>query len=306
MKLSKIYNHYQEEINYDIAWDIMIFNKNNPDNKIILKEDSTRFWGADPFLFETNGILYLFYERYDKKKRKGDIVYRQVNKDFSLGKVYIAIEEKYHLSFPFIFEYNGNFFIIPESSSKNNIQIYKAEKFPEKWLLYKEILPNFPGLDTIILSLDMNNIVLYTSVGDSCNVENYVLTLDSDFNLKKKEKIKSLSSYGNRNAGRIINDGKNIVRVGQDCSNGNYGKGLIFYDAKNIKKEIEISNKWFRDDILPNNKKYCGIHTYNECNDNAVIDMKYLKKKSFSKKFTFFLTKSITYINRRLINQTKR
>ncbi len=301
MKLRRILEHYHEEMNYEIMWDIMIYDKTNPQKMIIAQEKLDRYWGADPFLIKHEGIQYLFYERYDRKTKKGVIAYRIVNSDYSLGKTHIAIEEDYHLSFPFIFEHNGNLFIIPESSSANCIQIYKAERFPEKWSLYKVIASEFPAVDTIVLNNDYSKVVLHTSVGDSCSVENYILTLDSDFNLIDKKKIKDFSEYGNRNAGRLIFEEDKIIRVGQNCTNGDYGKGIVFYDAKIIEKETELQAMWLKDFCDSQRDKYCGIHTYNECDGKVAIDMKYLLKKSWINRASFLFKKSVRYLKRRLV-----
>ena len=283
-------------------WDIMIFDKKNPANKIIVKEDSKRYWGADPFLFKYNGTIYLFYERYDCITRKGSLAYRIINKNFTVGPVNVVIEEGSHLSFPFIFEKDEEVYLIPESSSQNCIQVYKADCFPDKWSKHKVIAHNLAAVDTIVLKIenDNTNVWLHTSVGDSCNVENYFLILDNDFNLVKKEKAKSYSGYGNRNAGKIVYEDGKVYRIGQDCTNGEYGKGLVVYDVTNPKQEIELKYLSIFDFEIDKNENYCGVHTYNECGDLSVIDRKYLLKKPWIKRMAFVIRKGIGYILRRV------
>lgn len=73
---------------------------------IILK-NSFRYWAADPFIFNYNGELYIFAELYDYITRKGVIGYCKWN-GVRFGRWKKVIEEDYHLSYPYIFERDGN------------------------------------------------------------------------------------------------------------------------------------------------------------------------------------------------------
>ena len=47
--------------------------------------------------------------------------------------------------------------------------------------------------------------------------------------------VSSVGSYGIRNAGKILQLNGDIYRVAQDCSNGEYGKGIVLYKINKIK-----------------------------------------------------------------------
>ena len=75
-----------------------------------------RYWFADPFLFERDGITYLFFEAFDLVECKGKEAYSILCEDGTWSSLKVIIDEKYHLSFPNIFEYGGKMYIMPEMS----------------------------------------------------------------------------------------------------------------------------------------------------------------------------------------------
>ena len=299
MNFKKVMEHYSEEMNFEVLWDIMLINNADSSKRTVVKETSKRYWGADPFLFEHDGKTYLFYERYDRKKKKGLIAYRTVEEDLTYSDPQIAIEENFHMSFPHIFTYNEEIYIIPETSAVGQIRLYRALDFPSKWELVKTVLADFPAVDTIVFNSNEQGIVLHTSLGDSCKVENYIIECDNTFNFIKKYKVKDFSERGNRNAGKIKHRNGKMIRVGQDCSGKVYGKGLVMYECVHGNNEVETATISYRDFTMPDDG-YCGIHTYNELDDIRVIDLKYMFKKPWYKKITFLIKKCCNAVKRRL------
>jgi hypothetical protein len=44
-----------------------------------------------------------------------------------------VLEEPYHLSYPFVFEQDGQIWMIPESGAARGVYLYRAVTFPSKW-----------------------------------------------------------------------------------------------------------------------------------------------------------------------------
>ena len=59
------------------------------------------------------------------------------NESKFLGPV---LEENFHLSFPYIFEYKDKIFMCPETHQKKEIRIYICEDFPLKWKFHKTLI----------------------------------------------------------------------------------------------------------------------------------------------------------------------
>ena len=295
---SKYKAAYGKAFNEEMCWDIALRDITNGGMWKIIPMTSSRYWGADPFLWHHEDKLYLFYERYDCQRNIGELAVREVNSDLSTGQERCILCRPYHLSFPNVFEYKGEFFLIPETSANRSIEVYRAISFPDKWELYKTIVSNISAVDTIIFSQQDDRIILLTSFseGDACRVENWLLYLDEKFNLIRREKYKDFSDYGNRNAGKILQKGSESYRIGQDCRCGEYGKGLVYY-LLNAQEEKEVKICVLKDfGIL--NAKYDGIHTYNEHETIQTIDLRYKRKRSLWSKLCFLIYLGKAYVKR--------
>jgi hypothetical protein len=105
---------------------------------------------ADPFVINRNNKDYCFVEDYDYLCERGRItVYELTPSEARL--IGVALEEPFHLSFPYIFEYKGNLFMCPETSANVDIRIYRCVEFPSKWILEKIIMKDISAADNIIL-----------------------------------------------------------------------------------------------------------------------------------------------------------
>ena len=125
-----------------------------------------RYWLADPFLFEKNEVIYLFYEAYDLAKNKGLLGYSVISEDGAFSPIKIIIEEEYHLSFPFVFEKDGDVFLMPESNKANDIHLYRAISFPDKWVKADTIVNNIKACDSVLLLFKGKNYLLTNELYD--------------------------------------------------------------------------------------------------------------------------------------------
>lgn len=297
---SKYKAAYGPFLQTEMRWDIALRDTETDNIWKMVPMLSDRYWGADPFLWRYESKLYLFYERYDCRRGIGELAVREVNKDLTTGREYCILSRPYHLSFPHVFQYRGQLFLIPETSAHHSIEVYRAVSFPYQWELYKTIVSDISAVDTIVFSKQAEGIVLLTSFTqqDSCRVENWLLYLDKDFNFIKQEKYKDRSDYGNRNAGQILQRGDHYLRVGQDCRGGEYGRGLVFYQLNPTAETYAFSKEVA--DFIPIATHYDGVHTYNESGTVQTIDLRYKRKRSFIGKVYFLIQLGKRYVKRRI------
>ena len=184
-------------------------------------------WIADPFLYEANGEHYLFVELYETSKEKACIAYYRFVDGAPVyqGKI---IEQPYHMSYPCIFEYKGNHYIIPESSANQTIDLYMATDFPQKWEKIATLASGHRYVDTtVFFKNDALYAVSYYKSSSDWQLEYFSL----DMELKKLNHICSKQYPTNiaRPAGGFYEkDG--LVRPAQDCSR-KYGEQILLYRA---------------------------------------------------------------------------
>ena len=236
---------------------------------------------ADPFLFKKEGAIYCFAEEYNFKNKKGHIVCMKYRDYLSQDKK-IIINEKFHLSFPYIFNYAGHTYMCPDTSEISEIRLYKCTSFPYKWKFHKTIIKNIKAVDSMIFK--KNKIWwLFTNIdrslsGDFTHDLSIFYSKNSPLSNKwhvhpsNPVKINSLSS---RNAGLVLNKNK-IFRISQKQGFDNYGEEINFQLIKSLstKKYIEeqTSNKQFEKikKILKNK----NIHHLSKLDNKIVVDFK--------------------------------
>jgi hypothetical protein len=118
---------------------------------IVIKNPPNRFL-ADPFVIYKNGSHICFVEDYDYAKGKGRISAYEITRD-KYRELGPAIEESFHLSYPFLFEDSGQLFMCPETAEAGDIRIYRCVDFPLKWQLHRVLKSGVNAVDTSIFKI---------------------------------------------------------------------------------------------------------------------------------------------------------
>lgn len=246
--------------------DFVFVNKNKDFRTL---KESKRYWYADPFLFEYEGEIWLFTEAFDNKTEKGLIACSKYeNGTFSFPK--IVLEEDFHLSYPFVYEENGEVFMIPETSADGCIQLYKAVNFPEKWVKHKELVRVENAVDTVVYGKKLITSVVTDSSEKRVDIDIYAM--NGELVMKSLHK----DSQQARGAGRVVSVDGNDIRPAQDCTGGVYGAGLVFYqiEEKDGKFSETQMYKLSPKDFRIGDQKAEGVHTYARTKNIEVLDFK--------------------------------
>ena len=187
------------------------------------------------------------------------------------------IKEAYHLSYPCIMKCDGRIYIMPESGAGNELSLYEAEDFPNKWKKKKVLRKNVSFADTTPLPISDARLALTHRVDDPEKPQLVLADLDGK---REDAVIADAEAFRSRPAGHIFEWQGQLVRPAQfseNCGDG-YGKTLIFCrcsidgDMKYTETEIK--------ELRPEQLKYDrfllldGMHTYNACEHYEVIDIK--------------------------------
>jgi hypothetical protein len=101
---------------------------------------------ADPFLFFPNGTDGPWYAFFEAKNWESNLNRRrgQIGTAVSYDKganwkyLQIVLAEGFHLSYPFVFEYEGTIYMSPQGKS---FSLYKCVSFPTKWEHFQVMHP---------------------------------------------------------------------------------------------------------------------------------------------------------------------
>lgn len=104
---------------------------------------------ADPFGIYFDGDLHIVYENLSFKQGIGKTA-RFLYKEGSFMENRIVIDEKFHMSYPFLFEHEGVIFCIPETYQANQVRLYRALEFPDQWQFEKVLIDKYAGIDSTL------------------------------------------------------------------------------------------------------------------------------------------------------------
>jgi hypothetical protein len=104
---------------------------------------------ADPFVIRRDDRDYVFLEDLDFAYGRGIITVYEL-RDGKAQRLGVALEEDFHLSFPYLFEYQGDLYMCPESCGNRDIRLYRCTDFPLSWELVGQIFDNIDATDTMI------------------------------------------------------------------------------------------------------------------------------------------------------------
>ena len=103
---------------------------------------------ADPFLCRADGRWYMFLEVVEAIDGKGVIAVATSDDGFRWTYDRVVLREPFHLSYPYVFEWRGEFYMIPESRQSRSVRMYRAVSFPHRWELARTLLDDVPFVDS--------------------------------------------------------------------------------------------------------------------------------------------------------------
>ncbi len=88
-----------------------------------------QFW-ADPFIWVREGSYYIFYEEFFLSNFRGRISCLALDEEMQITSNLPVLEKPYHLSYPFLFEYESQLYMLPETKESGRIELYQCTHFP--------------------------------------------------------------------------------------------------------------------------------------------------------------------------------
>ncbi|KAJ7974969.1 glycosyltransferase family protein 64 protein C5 [Quillaja saponaria] len=205
---------------------------------------------ADPFLYVEGDVFYLFYETKNSVTLQGDIgVAKSTDKGATWQQLGIALDEDWHLSYPYVFNYLGQIYMMPEGSAKGELRLYRALNFPLQWTLEKVIMKK-PLVDSVIINYDGKYWLFGSDHSGFGTMKNgqleiwYSRSPLGPWKPHKKNPIYNIDKgFGARNGGRPFFYNGELYRIGQDCGE-TYGKHVRTFKIEVLTseeyKEIEV------------------------------------------------------------------
>lgn len=89
---------------------------------------------ADPFMIRKGGAWHMFFEVMDAESGLGKIALATSGDGLRWSYERVVLEEPFHLSYPYVFEWRGEYYMTPETLRPGVVRLYKADPFPLRWV----------------------------------------------------------------------------------------------------------------------------------------------------------------------------
>ncbi len=249
-----------------------------------IRPPKDRFW-ADPHVVFWESRYYIFFEEYIYKDKKAHVSVIEVDEAGHHTEPVAVLEESYHLSYPFVFEYKGALYMIPESCENRTIQLYKAVQFPYKWEFQMNLMTDVVAVDTT-LHFKNNKWWMFTNMakeeGKGTWRNLFLFSSDTLFTNDWRPHVNNPVVTGvdaARPAGSIFEHLGKLYRPSQN-SEQRYGHGfnineILCLDEQSYNEKIVVSVKpdW--------DAKVVATHTFSQVNNLSVIDVQVRRSRWF-------------------------
>ncbi|RDV07251.1 hypothetical protein DXH95_07760 [Sphingorhabdus pulchriflava] len=234
---------------------------------------------ADPFLWPHGEDTWCFFESFDYHMGLGYISAGRIENG-RFEDVRTVLAPGYHLSFPFLFEHDGQLFMMPESCASRRIELWRCTSFPDGWELHRTALEGTNASDSTLVQID-EQWWLFTNISDDpfADMSSELHLFRANSPLLERLEPHPLNpvvfdSRCARNAGRIWQRDGVFYRPAQDNSHGTYGYGLqlMRIDELTMERYRESSVRH----ITPNFKRgIIGCHHIDVLDNRIVFDVRH-------------------------------
>lgn len=239
----------------------------------VLPDDGSRFY-ADPFPILHQGQVTLFVEDYIHRLGKAIISAVPFGPSGPIGRPEPVLDLPYHLSYPFVFERDGEVWMVPESCANRTVDLYRATAFPGGWVKEATLLSDIVASDATLVEHG-GLWWLFATVRDGGGAFSDTLYLWSAPDFRgpwtphpKNPVLVDIASA--RPAGRMVKRGNDLLRPVQDCRRS-YGAALgiarvAHLDVNGMEQVVETI---LTPGALWNGRK---LHSLNEAGGLEFID----------------------------------
>lgn len=181
---------------------------------------------ADPFFVLRGNTCYLFAELMDARGF-GRIAVATSADGIRWEYRGVVLPDNEHLSYPYVFEHDGAWYMTPSCLAANGVQLFRAIDFPLRWERISMLLDGplvdpspfrFAGHWWMFASVGVDELRLFGSD-----------RLESGWHEHPASPTRVGDKRASRPAGRVIVDGPRIIRFAQDCT-VDYGSAVEAFE----------------------------------------------------------------------------
>ncbi len=191
---------------------------------------------ADPFMIRVDGSWYMFFEvkNWTNHSHKGEIAFATSRDCEHWRYQRVVLAEPFHLSYPYVFAWNGEHYMIPESTAASAVRLYRAAPFPDRWVHVTDLLKGPVFLDSSVFHREGRWWMLTATDGVRGTLRLFhAAELTGPWAEHPKSPVVASDPRIARPAGRVLSTPDRLLRFAQDCRTA-YGAGVQAFEITRL------------------------------------------------------------------------
>ena len=229
---------------------------------------------ADPFAIAKDKKIYLFFEEFDYRTRKMISCMEFKDHDF-FSQPNLIPNLFNNASYPYLLEYQGEIYCIPELWQTKEISLFKAKEFPNRWVKVSTLVKDIAAVDSTVFQYEGRWWITCTTREEGANLKLFLWYASDLFGpwIPHAANPVKTDIRSSRPAGTPFVHNNNLYRPSQDCSR-TYGGGIV------INRVIRLTPTVFEEEQVAvvkydSNYPYTdGTHTISSIGNITIVDGK--------------------------------
>ena len=193
-------------------------------NPVLTRHDVTDVaaaFVADPFMLHVQQTWYMFFEVMPQQGERGEIGLATSADGVQWQYQRIVLREPFHLSYPYVFEWEGVYYMVPESYQAEAVRLYRAARFPDQWSCVATLLRGPYFADTSVWRY-ADRWWCFTEASPDFSHDMlrlfFAADLQGPWHEHPRSPLHERNPHTARPAGRVVVHNERVLRFTQDCA----------------------------------------------------------------------------------------
>jgi len=192
--------------------------------------DTPAAFVADPFMIRVNS-WFMFFEVLRPDNNIGEIGLATSADGIAWAYKQVVLREDFHLSYPYVFEWQNVIYMIPETLGANAVCLYEADDFPARWSLKAKLIEGQCADPSIVRFNDLWWLFLCSTPYQHDTLRLYFAEqLTGPWREHPHSPLLRGDMSRARPAGRVLTMDDKLIRFAQDCV-PRYGSRVRAFDV---------------------------------------------------------------------------
>ncbi len=205
---------------------------------------------ADPFMIKKDSLWYMFFEVLNSLTNQGNIALAASTDGYQWEYDRVVLDEPFHLSYPLVFLYRGEYYMVPESAEAQELRLYRTDKFPYGWEYKMTLIEGEFGDHVLFEHGETWWIIANSSPYTHDNTRLFFAdSLKGSWTEHPSSPIVTDDASRARPGGRVPLLGNGLFWLAQDCK-PTYGRKLNAFEIVELTREDYVELPWEKNPVL--------------------------------------------------------